>query len=451
MNRMVRRIKQRVPEGVFNATVSALSHEGRGIARLDGKTTFIPFTLVGEEVEFKYSLCKSNYDEATLVRVIKSSDERVAPPCQYFEICGGCSFQHVSTDAQVEFKQQTLLNHFKHFGHGLIPMKLIPPLRTSTHEGYRTKARLGVRYVHKKSKVLVGFRERDGRFLAEIDSCKVLHPSVGLDLTELQALVSSLSIYKEIPQIEVAVDDQVTALIIRHLVEFNADDLEKLTAFARQKCFWIYLQPKGPDTIRRLHPGTGEIPQMLSYQLTDYGVTIYFEPNDFTQVNYDMNRKMLKQAMALMAVDKHDVVLDLFCGLGNFSLPLATQARHVVGIEGDVAMTKRAVINAKKNNIDNVEFYPVNLFEDISAHAWLLHNQFNKLLLDPPRAGAEMVCRQIEKINPERIVYVSCDPATLARDAGILVNEKGYKFLSAGIMDMFPHTTHVESMAVFEK
>jgi len=201
---MARRNKRNIPEGIFSATISALSHEGRGIAKVDGKTTFIPFALVGEEVEFEYSLCKSNYDEAKLVRVLKSSNERVTPPCQYFEICGGCAFQHVSPDAQIEFKQQTLLNHFKHFGHGLAPVELISPLRSTAHEGYRAKARLGVRYVHKKSKVLVGFRERDGRFLAEIDSCKVLHSSVGHDLTELQALVSDLSIYKEIPQIEVA-------------------------------------------------------------------------------------------------------------------------------------------------------------------------------------------------------------------------------------------------------
>ncbi|MDA0911950.1 MAG: 23S rRNA (uracil(1939)-C(5))-methyltransferase RlmD [Proteobacteria bacterium] len=448
---MPRRIKKNFPSGVFNATISNLSHEGRGIAKIDGKTTFIPFALEGEEVAFEYTLSKSNYDEGKLVQVLKPSAKRVAPPCEYFEMCGGCSFQHVAPDAQIAFKEETLLNHFKHFGQGLEPLARIAPLRSSSHEGYRTKARLGVRYVHKKGKVLVGFRERDGRFLADINHCEVLHPSVGKNLTLLQDLVFSLSNYKEIPQIEVAVDDEVTALIIRHLSAFTDEDLAKLTDFAKAQQFWIYLQAKGPDTITRLYPEITQEPQSLSYHLTDYGVTIYFEPNDFTQVNHDINRKMLKQAIALLEVSTSDTVLDLFCGLGNFSLPLATKAKFVVGVEGDEAMTMRAMENAKRNNIDNVAFYPVNLFEDISKHEWIVENEFNKLLLDPPRAGAEMVCKQIEKINPERIVYVSCDPATLARDAGILVNEKGYKLLSAGVMDMFPHTTHVESIAVFEK
>ncbi|WP_119327992.1 23S rRNA (uracil(1939)-C(5))-methyltransferase RlmD [Cysteiniphilum halobium] len=448
---MPRRIKKNCPSGVFNTTISSLSHEGRGIAKINGKTTFIPFALEDEEVAFEYTLSKSNYDEAKLVRVLTPSTKRVFPPCTYFEICGGCSFQHVAPDAQIAFKEETLLNHFKHFGRGLQPLTRIAPLRSNSHEGYRTKARLGVRYVHKKGKVLVGFRERDGRFLADIDHCKILHSSVGKDLTLLQNLVFSLSNYKEIPQIEVAVDDQVTALIIRHLSPFTDEDLLKLTDFAKAYHFWVYLQAKGPDTVTRLYPEVTQEPQSLSYDLVDYGVRIYFEPNDFTQVNHDINRKMLKQAIELLEVSKDDTVLDLFCGLGNFSLPLATKATFVVGVEGDEAMTMRAMRNAKRNKIDNVAFYPVNLFEDISKHQWIIEHQFNKLLLDPPRAGAEMVCQQIEIINPKRIVYVSCDPATLARDAGILVNEKGYKLLSAGVMDMFPHTTHVESIAVFEK
>ena len=448
---MPRRIKKNIPSGVFHATITSLSHEGRGVAKIDGKTTFIPFALEGEEVEFEYTLSKSNYDEGKLLRVLKPSVRRVLPPCTYFEVCGGCSFQHVAPDAQIAFKEDTLLNHFKHFGQGLKPLTRIAPLRSSVHEGYRTKARLGVRYVHKKGKVLVGFRERDGRFLADINRCEVLHPSVGADLTLLQNLVYSLANYKEIPQIEVAVDDHVTALIIRHLTAFSDEDLVKLAEFARAHQFWIYLQAKGPDTITRFYPEATQEPKSLSYSLVDYGVTIDFEPNDFTQVNHDINRKMLKQAVELLEVSTEDTVLDLFCGLGNFSLPLATRAKFVVGVEGDEAMTMRAMENAKRNNIDNVAFYPVNLFEDISKHEWIVENQFNKLLLDPPRAGAEMVCKQIEKINPKRIVYVSCDPATLARDSGILVNEKGYKLLAAGVMDMFPHTTHVESIAVFEK
>ncbi len=448
---MIKNNKKSVPEGVFRTVISSMSHEGRGIAKINGKTTFIPFVLTGEEIEFEYSKCKLSYDEGKLVRVLNASSERVTPPCQYFEICGGCTFQHISPDAQIRFKEQTLLSHFKHFGAGLVPKEILLPLRSASSEAYRTKARLGVRYVHKKNKVLVGFRERDGRFLADIDSCQVLHQDIGHNLTILQNFIQDLSIYREIPQIEVAVDEKVTALIIRHLAPFSDEDLTKITVFAQVHHFWIYLQAKGPDTVTRFYPMVDQEPIEMSYRLNDYDLNIYFAPNDFTQVNQDINNKMLKQALELLDVNKDDVVLDLFCGLGNFSLPLATKAKYVVGIEGDLEMTQRAKINANKNGLENIAFYPGNLFEDISKRPWILENRFNKLLLDPPRAGAEMVCRQIDKINPKRIVYVSCDPATLARDAGILVNEKRYKLLSAGVMDMFPHTTHVESIAVFGK
>ena len=448
---MARRSRRKLPQGRFTAQINSMSHEGRGIAQIEGKTTFISFALTCEEVAFEYNNCKANYDEGDAIEVITASEYRVEPPCQYFGICGGCSFQHMGTKAQIDFKQQTLLSHFKHFGHGLEPQEILPAVESPQSEHYRTKARLGVRYVHKKDKVLVGFRERNGRFLANIDSCKVLHKSLGEDLTGLQQLVHSISIYREIPQIEVAVDDQVTALIIRHLSEFSDEDLHKLEAFAKKENCWIYLQAKGPDTVWRFYPHVNVAPTSLSYNLTEYDVRIYFEPNDFTQVNREVNHKMLKHALTLLAVNEQDTVLDLFSGLGNFSLPLARFANYVVGIEGDEAMTTRAGINAQKNSIDNVAFYPANLFEDIAEHQWLVEHDFNKLLLDPPRAGAETVCRQIEKINPDRIVYVSCDPTTLARDSGILVNEKGYRLVKAGVMDMFPHTTHVESIAVFEK
>ncbi|MBK2125592.1 23S rRNA (uracil(1939)-C(5))-methyltransferase RlmD [Fangia hongkongensis] len=443
--------RKKLPEGAFKAEVTGLSHEGRGIAKVEGKTTFISFALPGETVQFEYSNRKSNYDEGMAVEVLEASNLRANPPCEYFKLCGGCSFQHVSPNEQIKLKEETLLNHYQHFGQGIQPEKVLKPLVSDNTEHYRTKARLGVRYVHKKGKVLVGFRERNGRFLAEIDHCKVLDKSVGTDLRILQELIISLESYKEIPQIEVAVDDQRTALIIRHLVDLSPSDLEKISCFAKAHGFWIYLQSKGPDTIKRLYPDANETPKQLSYRLDEFDVQINFEPNDFTQVNREINHKMINQALNLLEVSPSDTVLDLFCGLGNFSLPLARKAKYVVGVEGDEAMTKRAGENAQQNSIDNVAFHAANLFEDISKHSWIHEMRFDKLLLDPPRAGAEKLCSQMDLIQPKRIVYVSCDPSTLARDAGILVKEKGYKLVSSGVMDMFPHTTHVESIAVFEK
>ena len=443
--------RKNLPEGRFEADITALSHEGRGIAKVDGKTVFIPFALSGERVAFEYTLSKATYDEGRLLEVLQPVDARVSPPCPHFEICGGCALQHLSLTAQILHKQQTLLSHYRHFAKGLEPETLLAPIVSPRSEGYRTKARLGVRYVHKKNKVLVGFRERNGRFLAEIDRCKVLHQSIGGDLTALQDLIFSLSIYKEIPQIEIAVDEERSALIIRHLVPFSEKDLEKLKSFAIAGHLWIYLQSKGPQTIRRLSPESTQRPLQMSYHLPAYNLTLDFAPNDFTQVNPDVNRKMLDQALLLLAVSSEDNVLDLFCGLGNFSLPLATKAKRVVGIEGDEAMVQRAALNAKRNGLGNTAFYAANLFEAFTTSAWLKETKFHKLLLDPPRAGAEFVCQNIEQIAPKRIVYVSCNPATLARDAGILVNEKGYRLKASGVMDMFSHTAHVESMALFEK
>lgn len=441
--------KKNLPQGLFTASIVALSHDGRGIAKVDGKTTFIPFALPNEVVEFEYTYRKSNYDEGRMVNVIEASNDRVEPPCEHFQICGGCALQHLSVEAQLLHKQATLANHFKHFGK-VEPMSWLPPLHSPLSEGYRHKARLGVRYVHKKGKVLIGFRERNGRYLAEIDRCAVLHSSVGEQLSLLQDFVANLSNYDQIAQIEVAVDDHRTALTIRHLSEFNESDYEKIATFAQQNNFWVYLQSKGSDTIYRYYPQAEEMPIEMSYQPM-VGIDIAFGSGDFTQVNAKLNPKMIELALSLLEVNDQDSVLDLFCGLGNFSLPLATKAKYVVGVESDEVMTKRALKNAEDNGLSNIEFHQANLFEPITQFPFVTAQKFNKLLLDPPRAGAESVCLGIHHIDPEVIVYVSCDPSTLARDAGILVNQHGYKLIKAGVMDMFPHTNHVESIALFTK
>ena len=428
-----------------------MSHEGRGIARIDNKTIFIQFGLPGEKVKFKYTYTRAKFDEGIVTEVIEKSPDRVSPICEFYEKCGGCSLQHLSSDAQVAHKINTLKEHFQHFGN-VAPISWIDTINSDKTISYRTKARLGVRHVEKKDdRVLIGFRERNGRYLADISSCQVLDKSVGNSLEKLQNLIRSLDSYKKIPQIEVAVDETKTALIIRHLEELSELDLNKIKSYGIEYNYWIYLQSKGPDTVHLFFPEIDKEDRYLEYIIPEYNINIHFHPNDFTQVNYSVNQKMIIQAIQLMNIKSTDRILDLFCGLGNFTLPLARQASLVIGVEGNDMMVRRAFESAKINRIENVDFYVANLFDEtISHHKWA-SKKCNKMLLDPPRAGAEMVCKNINIFNPEMIVYVSCNPATLARDAGILVNEKGYKMAAAGIMDMFPHTTHVESMALFIK
>lgn len=447
---MGRSRRRKLKEGVFEAEIISLSHDGRGIAKVEGKTTFIPFTLPSEIVKFEYTFSKAKFDEGKVVEYIKKSSSRVEPPCQHFEMCGGCSLQHMSTDAQIEHKQQTLLNQLKYIGNGVQPQNILKPLRTSNTEGYRNKARLGVRYVTKKEKILVGFRERNGRFLADIDKCIVLNPLVGEKITQIAEFIETLSIYKHIAQLEIAIDDERPAIIVRHLEPFVNEDLQKLRSFGEENNYWIYLQSKGPETIFRLYPDKDIEPTRLSYQPIE-GINISYEPSDFTQVNNDINKKMIKRAIELLDISKDDSIIDLFCGLGNFTLPISQKAKSVIGVEGEQTMVQRAIETSQNNNITNTKFYAANLFESFEDKEWFNNFEYNKMLLDPPRAGAQEVCSNIEKFNVDRIVYVSCDTATLARDTGILVNEKGYKLISAGVMDMFPHTMHVESIAVFER
>ncbi|APC96567.1 23S rRNA (uracil(1939)-C(5))-methyltransferase RlmD [Francisella frigiditurris] len=447
---MRRSRRNKLKEGMFEANIVSLSHDGRGIAKIDGKTTFIPFTLPGETVKFEYTFSKAKFDEGKALEIIKESESRISPKCDFFELCGGCSLQHMSSEAQITHKQETLLNQLKYLGNNVTPLNILEPLKTSQTEGYRGKARLGVRYVNKKEKVLVGFRERNGKYLADIDKCIILDKSIGENIGSITNFISSLSIYNQIAQLEVAKDDFRTALIIRHLESFTNEDIRKIKIFAQEQGYWIYLQSKGPDTIFRLYPEENVAPIKLEYSPIE-GINISFEPNDFTQVNTDINQKMIKKAIELLGINKNDSIIDLFCGLGNFTLPISKYAKSVIGVEGEQTMVNRAIETAQNNNIKNVKFYAANLFERFEDKEWFNNFEYNKMLLDPPRAGAEEVCRNIEKFNVNKIVYVSCSTATLARDAGILVNEKGYKLISAGVMDMFPHTMHVESIAVFEK
>ena len=442
---MARTQKKSLPIIPVKATINSLTHDGRGVTHIDGKAVFIDAALPGEEVEFLYTEIRRDYAEARVVKVLTASEHRVEPLCPHFDICGGCNFQHVDSATQIQIKQGLLEEQFKRIGKVTIS-ELWEPL-IGPHWGYRRKARMGVKYVAKKNRVLVGFREKRHPYLAEMDNCVVMHPVVGTKLVELGEMIEGLSIREKIPQIEVAIGDEQCVLAIRVLEPPTATDQEKMRAFGKAHNLTLCLQSKGPDTIIPLE---GEQEVIPTYALPDHGIEFKFRPAMFTQVNYEINRLMVNRVLATLNPTKDDTVLDLFCGLGNFTLPLAKYAGLVVGVEGDLPLVKHARENALHNGIDNAEFYAADLSKDISDQPWA-NRKYNKILLDPSRAGASEVLQYFNHWQPEQIVYVSCNPSTLARDAGILVNELGYKLVKAGVMDMFPQTGHVESIALFKR
>jgi 23S rRNA (uracil1939-C5)-methyltransferase len=442
---MARTRKKTLPVTPVKATINSLTHDGRGVTHIDGKAVFIDAALPGEEIEFLYTEIRRDYAEGKVVKVLTPSEHRVEPLCPHFDICGGCSFQHVDSDTQIQIKQGLLEEQFKRIGKVTIP-QLWEPL-TGPHWGYRRKARMGVKYVAKKNRVLVGFREKRHPYLAEMDNCLVMHPIVGTRLVALGEMIEGLSIREKIPQIEVAIGDEQCVLSVRVLEQPTPDDQEKMRVFGKTHNLTLCLQSKGPDTII---PLDGEPDVIPTYVLPDHGIEFKFRPAMFTQVNYEINRLMVNRVLATLNLNKDDKVLDLFCGLGNFTLPLAKYAGLVVGVEGDLPLVKHARENARHNGIENAEFYAADLSKNISDQPWA-NRKYNKIMLDPSRAGASEVLHHFKNWQPEQIVYVSCNPSTLARDAGILVNDMGYKLIKAGVMDMFPQTGHVESMALFEK
>jgi 23S rRNA (uracil1939-C5)-methyltransferase len=433
-----------LPEGDFETEIGDMRHDGRGVARVEGKATFVHGALPGETVRFRYLKRRRGHDEGQVVSVIKAAENRVPPRCAHYGICGGCSLQHLDPEAQVQSKQTVLMDNFRQIGQ-VTPESVLPPIVNESPWGYRRKARLGVKDVARKGKVLVGFRERGSSFVADLDKCHVLHPRVGELLPALSALVESLSISDRLPQIEMAMDDERCVLILRILDPLTPEDERRLGAFQAEHAVVFYLQSGGPDTVTPLSVAVD-----LHYDLPDYGVTLGFLPSDFTQVNTDINRKMIAHAISLLDLQTSDKVLDLFCGIGNFTLPMARHCTQVVGVEGSAGLVERARANAERNALANVEFFTADLYGDLPTEPWMMHT-YDKALLDPPRSGALQVLPMLPKMGIKRIVYVSCYPGTLARDAGELVNNYGYRLAGAGVMDMFPHTAHVESIALFEK
>lgn len=442
---MSRRRRKALPSEPVRCVVETLGHDGRGIARDNGKAQFVDGALPGETVMARFINSRSKFDELRSVEILEASEARMTPPCEFADLCGGCSLQHMGGDAQIRFKEDTLREHFAHFG-GVEPEEWVAPMR-SPALGYRRKARLGVKYVPARESVLVGFREKRNSFLTDIDRCVVLDPRIGDRITPLREMLYGLEAHRRIPQVEVACGDQEAAMVFRNMDPLSASDTKALIDFGQAHDLHIYLQPKGPETVYRIWPEAGE--ERLAYRMEEFDLTMKFHPMDFTQVNADINRSMVHRAVEWLDVQPGERVLDLFCGLGNFTLPLARRASQVVGVEGDDAMVVRGRENAELNGLANVAFHGADLQADFTAQPWAAEG-FDKILIDPPRSGAQEVCEYLTAFGAKRIVYVSCNPATLARDAGVMVRN-GYRLVRAGVMDMFPHTTHVESMAMFER
>ena len=426
------------------ARIESLDREGRGVAHVDGKTVFVDGAITGEEVEYSSYRKKPAWEAAQLLRIEKETAFRVPPRCAFFGTCGGCSMQHVDERTQVAAKQRVLEDALWHVGR-VRPEAMLRPLHGLAW-GYRHRARLSARWVEKKGGSLVGFRERKSSYVADMTSCEVLPRRVSDLIRPLRILIDTLVLRERIPQIEVAVGDDLTVLVLRVLDVVGAEDGERLKRFADEHGVQLWLQPSGPDSARPFWPLDAP---GLHYALPQYGVRITFAPTDFTQVNHAVNRLLVSRAMSLLAPRPGEKITDFFCGLGNFTLPIAACGAEVLGVEGSAGLVARGEDNARANGLaDRCRFVAANLF-DAAACAAL--PACEKALLDPPREGAVELVKSFAANPPSRIVYVACDPATLARDAGVLVNAIGYRLTAAGAVNMFPHTSHVESIAVFER
>ena len=425
--------------------IESLDHEGHGIARLDGKATFVDGALAGELVEIAVYRKHAKYNSANTKTILRASAQRTTPRCRYFGVCGGCSMQHLEVGAQVAAKQRVLEDNLARIGK--VKAEVILPALHGPAWHYRHRARISARRVDKKGGVLVGFHEKRSRYIADMASCEILTPDVSALIQPLREMIDGLSNAASIPQIEIAVGEKITVLVFRLLAPWTEHDAAQVRGFAEQHGVQIWEQSKGPDTARPFWPLDA---RELSYRLPEFGLVMPFKPTEFTQVNAALNRSLVSRAMRLLQPRVGERIADLFCGLGNFTLPIARLGAHVLGIEGSAQLVARARENALRNQLRNVEFAIDNLFE-MTPEKFSAWGYFDKLLIDPPRTGAiELVKSLPENGGPGRIVYVSCDPATLARDAAVLCHTKHYRLIAAGVANMFPHTAHVESIALFE-
>jgi 23S rRNA (uracil1939-C5)-methyltransferase len=435
---------KRLTSAPEEARIVDLSHEGHGVARLDGKAVFVADALPGERVMLRRVRRHRNYDEARLEAVLEASPDRVEAPCPHYGTCGGCALQHLAPAAQLAFKETQLLANLARLG-SVEPARVLPPL-TGPVWHYRRRARLGVKHVARKGRVLVGFRERAAPYVADLHECRILAPPLDRLMDPMAELVAGLSISARVPQAELAAADDGAVAVLRVLDPPSPADLELLRQFEQRHDLRLYLQPGGPGSVLPLTEGHSP----LRYSLADFGISIEFEPTDFIQVNGALNEAMVTRAVEELDPQPDEHVLDLFCGLGNFSLPLARRAGEVTGVEGEASLVARAALNARRAGLGNVNFVTADLASSGYEGPWA-ERAYARVLLDPPRAGAREVLPVVGRCGAGRVVYISCHPGSLARDAGLLVREHGFRLVAAGVMDMFPHTTHVEAMAVFER
>jgi len=439
----------RVPRGTplptVAATVEAIDAAGSGVVRIDGRALLVDGVLAGERVVVRPRRRRRRGQRADLIEVLEAGSLRTEPPCAHFAVCGGCGLQHMPVEAQLAHKEQTLLRALDASG-ALRPLALLAPIGGPSI-GYRRRARLGVKYVSAKGGTLVGFRERHSAKLAELETCAVLEPRVGAAISDLRRLLDRLDIRHRIPQLEVAMGDTGTALVLRHLDPLGERDRALLVDFVRERDWQLHVQPGGPQSIEPLWP---EHPPALSYALPQFDLELEFLPTDFIQVNASMNRELVGAALQHLDLHADMRVLDLFCGIGNFTLAAARRAASVTGVEGDAGLVARARTNARRNGIDNAAFSVADLCRADADQDWP-RGRWDRVMLDPPRSGARVALNMLTEPLPERIVYVSCNPETLARDASDLVERMGYRLSRVGVVDMFPHTARCEAMAVFER
>ncbi len=429
------------------ATVASLTHDGEGVVR-EGKTAFVAGALPGERIRFRRTRRHRQHDEAELLEVLEPSVSRVVPKCAHFGVCGGCALQHLSADAQLEAKQTELRDNLERMGK-VSPREWLQPLRGPVWN-YRRRARLGAKFVIKKDRMVVGFRERLAPYVAELQRCEVLAAPLGEMIAPLAAMLNGLSIRHRIPQIEAAVADNVVALVLRVLDSPSADDLIRLREFATAHSVRFYLQTGGLDSVSPLDGSGGEPLEALRYGLPDFDLKLEFTPTDFVQINAQINQALVARAVELLDLTPASSVLDLYCGIGNFTLALARNSGRAVGVEGDKGLVDRARHNAGLNEVRNAEFHVADLARPLEPTLPWLRESYTHVLLDPPRAGASEVLASISRLSPQRVLYISCHPGSLARDLGLLVHEHGMSLVAAGVLDMFPHTTHVESLAILE-
>ena len=430
----------------FTADIESLDQEGRGITRMDGKAVFVQGALPGERVELETYRHRPSYELATTKAVLRASSSRTTPRCNSFGVCGGCSMQHFEPRAQVAAKQRVLEDNFARIGK-VTPEAMLAPIHGPAW-GYRYRARFSSRYVRKRGATLVGFRERSHSFVADMQTCDVVPARISALLMPLRNLIDGLSIRERLPQIELAIGDARDALAFRILEPLTADDERRLRDFAERYGVHVYLQPGGPDTVHLLHPDGDEL---LRYTLPEFGLEYRYRLPDFTQVNHQINRVLVRRAMSLLDPQPGERIGDMFCGIGNFSLPMARRGASVTGVEGSRGLVERALDNARHNGLkERCSFLAEDLFK-VDEQRWQQFGPFDKLLIDPPRDGAIELVNLLGNASPRRVVYVSCNPATLARDAGVMVHVNGYTLRAAGVVNMFPHTSHVESIAVFDK